>query len=704
MPSINISEFGGINTIDQYSRIVNKALTLSAEGVTQVGQLECVDMRNMDFVQAGIKKRTGSEAWGEDVPSGAELTDVMLTDDEILAFGVIDKLSEWHMLAVGKKTMYARSSEVSSSANAWRQIKTNNSTAANSVGYLYAEDANAASIVYLDGRLFIGLDGSNHIHVYSGYNGGEFIDCHLNASVTAGTPDSTTVDSDSAAAQKVLNVASTEFFSVNDRILINSGGAREEYGVVASITAGASLTLYDDLTYEHTAVQADEVIIQNTYREYDGTDQTIDGSWDTGKFILLSLQNRLCFSSGNQMWEYTDSPDTATSGIWKGSSNGFVIMQHDIKCMATFSPEFSDSFDEALYIGTESGFFIYSGALGSGTLIDVAGSKSPASRSAIAKTPNWLVYLSSDKQLVGISGVRTIDFGRRLKSKLDQAFISFGINNDIADNLFTTPTTEDVTIADGETKYVVGGILTVDSGDTVTVIGTLIILPTWYDYTAYTDPCFGYYNEYKKQLWFFYSVESGGEAGPKNTSCAVLDFQNGSVHQSMPLQEAEQVCRCAHWEYGTDPATDGTDWFIAMFEFRGKIFAVTPSGEIHKVYPDVTATQDIGSKDIDAFWHSPPFTAGNVTIYKHWMGLTGSFELETSGDADVDYYMDFDDTSSGSSTIDLDSGSRRLATGTNRINQKANAIEIRVSNSASTETFTMRNLNLQFEYGSAIRN
>lgn len=70
---------------------------------------------------------------------------------------------------------------------------------------------------------------------------------------------STTVDADSSSGQKVLNVAATTGFAVGDEILIHAGGAREERGVVASISAGASLTLEENLTYTHTAVQADDV-------------------------------------------------------------------------------------------------------------------------------------------------------------------------------------------------------------------------------------------------------------------------------------------------------------------------------------------------------------------------------------------------------------------------------------------------------------
>lgn len=69
----------------------------------------------------------------------------------------------------------------------------------------------------------------------------------------------TTVDADSPSGATLLNVASTTGYAVNDRIIINDGGAREEEGVIASIAAGVSFTMLANLAFTHTAVQADAV-------------------------------------------------------------------------------------------------------------------------------------------------------------------------------------------------------------------------------------------------------------------------------------------------------------------------------------------------------------------------------------------------------------------------------------------------------------
>ena len=73
-----------------------------------------------------------------------------------------------------------------------------------------------------------------------------------------------TVDENTASGQPILKVAATGNFDATDgnlgwRVIINRGGDREEEGTVLSIQAGASITLDSNLTYAHTAAQADVV-------------------------------------------------------------------------------------------------------------------------------------------------------------------------------------------------------------------------------------------------------------------------------------------------------------------------------------------------------------------------------------------------------------------------------------------------------------
>lgn len=63
------------------------------------------------------------------------------------------------------------------------------------------------------------------------------------------------VDESNASGQKVVKVTATTNFAVGDRVILGRGTSREEEGIIASISAGVSITLVDNLTYNHTFTQ-----------------------------------------------------------------------------------------------------------------------------------------------------------------------------------------------------------------------------------------------------------------------------------------------------------------------------------------------------------------------------------------------------------------------------------------------------------------
>lgn len=75
----------------------------------------------------------------------------------------------------------------------------------------------------------------------------------------------TTVDADSASGQKVLNVAATTNMLVGAGVAIDpfDKNSRGEFGVIATISAGVSITLISNLGFTHTAAQADQVHVEN---------------------------------------------------------------------------------------------------------------------------------------------------------------------------------------------------------------------------------------------------------------------------------------------------------------------------------------------------------------------------------------------------------------------------------------------------------
>jgi hypothetical protein len=73
----------------------------------------------------------------------------------------------------------------------------------------------------------------------------------------------TTVNVNSNSGQAVLSVANVGSFAAGMQVIVNQGGAREEILTISSVET-ASITLTTNLTYTHTAEQADAV---TTYGE-----------------------------------------------------------------------------------------------------------------------------------------------------------------------------------------------------------------------------------------------------------------------------------------------------------------------------------------------------------------------------------------------------------------------------------------------------
>lgn len=94
--------------------------------------------------------------------------------------------------------------------------------------------------------------------------------------LTAYRASSTTVDEDSPAGQTVLRVAATTMFRAGMRVIVAPAlPARREVRTVASVQAGASLTLTEALAHNHTAAFADPV--HAVLAELAGTADAPDG-------------------------------------------------------------------------------------------------------------------------------------------------------------------------------------------------------------------------------------------------------------------------------------------------------------------------------------------------------------------------------------------------------------------------------------------
>lgn len=142
------------------------------------------------------------------------------------------------------------------------------------------------------------------------------------AAASAGTstrviPQTTKVDADSNSGQQTLNVTSTTDYLAGDQVVIDpdsSGGGREVHRI-ATVQAGISLTMVDDLSFSHTLAQADKVVpiislvfdtepTTDQYKEFYGPPAEATG-------IVSHMDSIWCWGAPNfptRIW-FTD-PDT----------------------------------------------------------------------------------------------------------------------------------------------------------------------------------------------------------------------------------------------------------------------------------------------------------------------------------------------------------------------------------------------------------
>ena len=528
-----IGHFGGLNVNDAADTLFSRSHAQDGAGNWQqrpgVG-MEFQSLSNVEYFPNGITSRLGSV-------EAATLVSLLQSGETLL------ECVEWRipttntriLFAVGTKAAYTNQS------GSWAQLKYPNSGA---TAYTHPATITKCSIRAVDNHLCIGLDSTNYIKTY---RSGAALDDHLRASTTT-----TTVDADSNSGQTVLNVAATTMFAVGDRVRINSGGARDESGYVASIQAGVSLTLMDNLTYTHTAAQADVVQVQNIYTDaYGSATHTITGTWESGAFLLESINERLVYSTGNGLVRFTPRAYTASSGVWDlagNAGNNFYTTPGNVRALAKLKPATADNLLDVLVIFTAQGPLATTGFDPTYDQPVAYGHGVPMNHRCIAQCAYWLVYLGEDRNIYGFNGGTEIDLGRRFKA------------HDGTGPLDEIDLTESLT--DAHAVY--------DSAGKK----WLCWVTTDTSYTC--DLCLG------------------------------LDFHEGEPHPSEPQGRYETHVRLLV-DRIKEPGTNA--WFIRVFPVLGGLQGITGAG---KVWTLGSGRYDLGTLGIDSHYQTGWFRPGGV--------------------------------------------------------------------------------------------
>ena len=568
---------GGMNTWDYHDQLILRSHQGGEGGWQQKAPMESPTMRNVEFFIEGWGQRLGSS-------EAEDLTGVLLAGD-----GLLDGI-EWRDPASASRILMVLSSQTvyTNQSGAWAQIKHNNTAG---TAYTHNSTPSKWTFVEIDGHLLICMDGTNNRILC--YRSGDALDDPLGNDTTA-----TAVDTDSASGQKVLSVAATTMFKVGDRVNIDpdSSGGGQEYGWIASISAGVSITLMDNLTNGHTLAQADVVQVANGYVEaYDtATSHTCTGQWDAAAYIAAGIHDRFAFGVGNSLLEYTPRARAASSGIWDmaGTESGFYGARGAIIGIAPFVPEGGNVNQQLLHVFTTAGPGVLTGFQDYDEAMDANRQTGgvPLNHRCIVACKGWLVYLTDRKDIEAINGATWINLGRRLKTQAR-----------------TGP---------------LDGI----------------------DITQSATSAFMVYDAENERILFHATTASGRV----NDAAFVVDMRLGEPLKGEAQGAYEQHVRLLHWAI---VSPDDNDWFQGVFQGLGQLYGVHGNGKLYTIGGSGLPRRDLGTLAIDSRWDMPWFNGGATLLGHSFLNAVLRFKRTGNWTVNLDVYVDYGDTAAKTVTV-----------------------------------------------------
>lgn len=570
LKSISLQTVGGVNYNDPSEVLMAKAYN----GTQQTAPLEWQAGHNLDFSRQLGRMRYGSTA-------GQSLASIMQSGETLVTGGFfagnVASNTQLAEIAIGTKSIYVNV-WTGLTKGTWVQVTNNAGNA-----YLHNATVAKASILSIDGHAMLMLDGNNSIQAY---RTGTQLDDQMSGSYTGSAQTSTTVNVDSASGQKVLSLASTTFINPFDRVRINSGGVRDETGYVVSKTA-SSVTLAANLTFTHTAVQADAVVVENRYTQsFGGAKTTITGTWGQGYYMGMSLQGRFGFSKGDVQFEYS-----GPTNPWDRFNGGVIACDGPIVAMEAFTPKFANLLGAVGVFHTlaeDAALQFLSGFDPSSTMATIVGASPPLNYQSVCQTMNWIMYLTRNRRIEATDLNRVIDVGRRLKGRDSSSSAPLDTMN--LDSALTT--------------------------------------------------AFAFYDGQKRQAQFYFPDNTA----TVNTDAMVVDMQLGeptatdSTFTDTGSYAFETNLRMLYWVLNGENA--GTQWFTQMYQKHGSISGIMANGQLYTTESAGTNGYDLDIYPIPFDIKSPDFTAGMPGVQKKWRRMAVRTLTTGTGLAQIDIYLD----------------------------------------------------------------
>lgn len=271
-------------------------------------------------------------------------------------------------------------------------------------------------------------------------------------------------------------------------------------------------------TYRSGTALDQEMNNGNTYNDsFGGGTHAINGTWSSGYKIVVAFQNRLLFSKGDTIMEYTN-----TSAIYDRLNGGFDLARGQILASTVHTPDYTNSLATVLFMFTSVGVEFKTSFDPSATIEVLQGAWPILGPGCLTRCKNWMVYMTVYKTILAINGNSVIDVGRRLNSR---------------------------------------GLL---AADPTAVLGPLDTLNVQAPTAVYS-----YFNEFKAQSTFL--IPTGSSA--VSDTAAIIDFSLGEPSVGEPQISYETYIRCVHWDNIQHVAAFNTrDFGVLYIQSNGNIW------------------------------------------------------------------------------------------------------------------------------------
>lgn len=453
----------------------------------------------------------------------------------------------------------------------------------------------------------------------------------------------TTVDGTSSSGQKVVQVTATTGMIAGRVVTLDRGNANEENIVIASISAGVSITAVDNLTNEHLATVAVEqrVLLNGDTLLHDGGHLWQSPATNSNIIVLASVKTIYINQSGAfvQINDSASSPYAHAADaldvtfaevdghLFIGLSGAnqiqvyrtgadldeeAVASNNYIEVFGGGTPNYNDTWGTGMsnVIGFHDRLLFNNGD----SVIEYTAATQPYNRTnggffqargaviAMATlTPQFTDSLQETLYIFTLQGVEVVT-GFTGSDDIQRLDAPSPMNHNSVIHTLSWL----MYLSQEKTIIAINGAFFTNIGSRMKPHSGTSFLAGINQSAAITKS-FGYYDQDKNQaMW---TAPTG--TATDGTDIFVLDMKKGEPAIGEPPESYERRINCLHWKIKS-----GNTWFQSIFKTTSGSLGLLESG---KLYTTESGNNDLDTIAIESRWRMPDFHAGFPMNHKQWL-------------------------------------------------------------------------------------